>query len=38
LRRTTWILPIIKCEALPYQVALSGVIKGKGEGVGDWDK
>jgi hypothetical protein len=35
LRRATWILPIIERKALPDQIALSGIVEGKGECIGD---
>jgi hypothetical protein len=34
----TGVLPIVESEALPINISLTRIIKGKGHGVADWDE
>ena len=35
---TARVLPVIKGETLPYEVALAGIVKRESKGVGNWDE
>ena len=35
---TARVLPVIKGETLPYEVALAGIVKRESKSVGNWDE